>query len=97
MSDLKIMMMKIDIMSNLDVKTTCEIMQEDGMVNIWFLKGEKILGGYILPPKALLEALQDSGKYICGCCGDHTSNVTWNEDLERDECNNCLVDNLKGE
>jgi hypothetical protein len=35
-------------------------------------------------------------KYICGCCGDHTQNVTWNEDLERDECNNCLVDNLKG-
>lgn len=35
-------------------------------------------------------------KYICGCCGDHTSNVTWNEELERDECNHCLVDNLKG-
>lgn len=67
MSDLKIMMMKImmmkiDVMSNLDVKTTCEIMQEDGMVNIWFWKGDKALGGYILTPKALLEALQDSDK-----------------------------------
>jgi DNA-directed RNA polymerase subunit RPC12/RpoP len=28
-------------------------------------------------------------KYICGCCGDHISSVTWNEELERDECNNC--------
>ncbi len=39
---------------------------------------------------------EDYKDYICGCCGDHTPNVTWNEDLERDECNNCLVDNLKG-
>jgi len=35
------------------VKTTCEIMQEDGMVNIWFWEGSKSLGGYILTPKAL--------------------------------------------
>ena len=41
-------------------------------------------------------SIESNIDYICGCCGDHTSNVTWNEDLERDECNHCLVDNLKG-
>lgn len=47
-------------MSNLDVKITCEIMQEDGKVNIWFWKCDKALGGHILTPKALMESLQDS-------------------------------------
>jgi hypothetical protein len=28
--------------------------------------------------------------YICGGCGDYVSKVTWNEELERDECKNCV-------
>lgn len=33
--------------------------------------------------------LSDELKYICGNCGDHVSKVTFNEDLDIDECENC--------
>jgi len=31
----------------------------------------------------------EENKYVCGSCGDHVNNVTFNEDKDIDECDNC--------
>ena len=52
-----------------DVKTTCEIKQEDGKIVIDFLADcgkfgtDEMLDGYVLTPERLLQILQDRNDY----------------------------------
>jgi hypothetical protein len=52
-----------------DVKTTCEIKQEDGKIFIDFLAdcgkfgADEMLDGYVLTPERLLQILQDRDDY----------------------------------
>jgi hypothetical protein len=52
-----------------DVKTTCEIMQEDGKIVIGFWADcgkfctDEMFDGYVLTPERLLQILQDRDDY----------------------------------
>jgi hypothetical protein len=43
--------------------------------------------------KAVVEFIkfynEKPSKFICGVCGDHVNEYTYNEDKDVDECNNC--------
>ena len=34
----------------------------------------------------------EQNRFICGSCGEHTNEYTYNEDKDIDECNNCKED-----
>ena len=42
--------------------------------------------------KAVVEFIKEyneQNRFICGVCGDHVNEYTYNEDKDVDECNNC--------
>lgn len=39
--------------------------------------------------QSVVEFINEYNKYICGYCGEHCNEVTYNEDKDIDECNNC--------
>jgi hypothetical protein len=46
------------------------------------------------PSKKLFKTEQealDSDRFICGVCGDHVNEYTYNKDKDVDECNNCKI------
>jgi len=36
-----------------------------------------------------IERYNEQDRFICGVCGDHVNEYTYNEDKDVDECNKC--------
>lgn len=43
----------------------------------------------------VIEDLKDYKRYICGSCGEHCNEYTYNEETDTDECNQCKTINQK--
>ena len=51
-----------------------------------FIAEDKLSSTY----QAVVEFINEHNKYICGACGDHVNEVVFNEDVDVDECTNCI-------